>query len=90
MSKHINVRIYGRVQMVMFRDSVRRKARKLGVAGFVQNEKDGSVYIEAEGDEDALKEFLKWCHKGSVLSDVERVDVSVGALSDLRGFEIRY
>ena len=57
--KHLKISITGRVQGVFFRDSARMEANRLGVAGFARNEPDGSVYIEAEGEKDALDEFFK-------------------------------
>jgi acylphosphatase len=37
------------------------------------NEPDGTVYIEAEGEESALKEFLAWCRKGPITAKVTKV-----------------
>jgi acylphosphatase len=34
------------------------------ITGFVKNLKNGSVYIEAEGEEESLKAMVEWCHKG--------------------------
>jgi acylphosphatase len=62
------------VQGVGFRDATYWTARKLAVAGFVMNEPGGSVYIEAEGEEDALKEFLTWCGHGPITAKVARVE----------------
>ena len=76
--------------MVMFRDSARRKAGKLGLVGFVKNEKDGSVYIEAEGEAGELEEFVMWCRDGSPLARVERVEAEEGVAKGFEGFEIRY
>ena len=59
--KHVNIKIYGEVQGVGFRDAAYWKARKSEIAGFVMNEPDGPVYIEAEGEEAALKNFVAWC-----------------------------
>jgi acylphosphatase len=47
--KHINIKITGKVQGVFFRASTKAVADQIGVKGFVKNEKDGSVYVEAEG-----------------------------------------
>ena len=71
-------RIYGRVQMVMFRDFATRKARKLGLVGYVRNLKDGSVEAYALGTKESLDKWIAYLHKGSVLSRVERVDVEWG------------
>ena len=49
--------VTGKVQGVWFRDSTLKKAHELGVKGFVKNQPDGSVYIEAEGTPSAIKEF---------------------------------
>lgn len=73
--KGLTIKIYGEVQGVGFRDAAYWKARKLAVAGFVMNEPDGGVYIEAEGEEPALKEFLMWCEKGPVTARVSRLEV---------------
>jgi acylphosphatase len=71
--KHVNIKIFGEVQGVGFRDATYWKARKSQIAGFVMNEPDGSVYVEAEGDEDTLKEFVAWCAKGPFPARVERI-----------------
>jgi acylphosphatase len=73
--RHVNIKIFGEVQGVGFRDAAYWKARKAQIAGFVMNEPDGSVYVEAEGDEDALKEFVTWCEKGPFPAKVEKVEV---------------
>lgn len=65
--------IRGEVQGVGFRAAAYWTARKLHVGGFVMNEPDGSVYVEAEGDEAALQEFLAWCRKGPVTAKVDEV-----------------
>lgn len=75
MIKHFNIRVYGHVQAVFFRYSAKQKAEELSIKGFVRNERDGSVYIEAEGEEKNLYNFLDWLNKGPKLAKVERVDM---------------
>ena len=72
--KRVNIKIYGDVQGVGFRDAIYWKARRLQVAGFVMNEPDGSVYAEAEGDEEALIKFVEWCKKGPSTAKVSKVE----------------
>lgn len=74
MKRHANIRVLGRVQGVLFRDSARRNAKKLNLSGFVRNEPNGSVYIEAEGEEENLKEFLEWCRKGPFFARVDKME----------------
>lgn len=73
--EHIECRVTGRVQMVMFRDFAQRKARKLGLCGFVRNNEDGSVTVLAEGAREKLEAYIAYLHKGSVLARVDAVEV---------------
>lgn len=86
--KHVSIRIYGRVQGVFFRASTREKAQELHIRGNVRNEDDGSVAIEAEGDDDAIAKFIEWCGKGPQLARVDRCDVTEGAAQNMKGFLI--
>lgn len=61
---HYNIRVSGHVQGVGYRYASIRKARGFGIKGFVKNEPDGSVYIEAEADKQQLDKFLDWCRIG--------------------------
>jgi acylphosphatase len=70
---HYNIRISGRVQGVGFRFTARNIARAYGLKGFVRNEPDGSVYIEAEGAEKDINKFIAWCRKGPSMSYVTDV-----------------
>lgn len=72
---HVNIKITGRVQGVFFRDSAQKKAKELKVRGFVRNEPDGSVYIEAEGEPLAVKNMVEWVKNGPQNAEVEHVEV---------------
>ncbi len=71
MKKSIHILVSGRVQGVFFRDSTKRKAKSLGVKGFVRNLENGEVEIFAEGEEDKLKELSSWCDYGPPLARVK-------------------
>jgi acylphosphatase len=60
----IRLIIEGRVQGVWFRDSTRRKAKELGVYGWVTNRDDGGVEVLAEGTAVAVENLKEWCRKG--------------------------
>ncbi len=68
--------VSGRVQMVMFRDFTTRKAKKVGVKGWVQNLPNGTVEVVAQGNKEALEKLIAYLHKGSILSRVENVAVA--------------
>lgn len=56
--KAIRMKVKGRVQGVGFRYMTKMVADQIGVFGIVQNETDGSVYIEANGDSDKIDLFI--------------------------------
>lgn len=74
MEKHYKIRVHGRVQGVFFRASTQEKAHEVGVKGYVKNEPDGTVYIEAEGPPESLDRFVEWCHEGPPAAKVDKVD----------------
>ena len=90
MVKHYNIKVNGRVQGVFFRVSTQREASRLGLAGFVRNEADGSVYVEVEGEQEIIDKLLAWIsHGGPPQGRVDEVDIEAGALADFTRFEIR-
>ena len=88
MRKHVNIKVYGRVQGVFFRASAKTKADELGIVGFVRNENDESVYVEAEGEEENLKQFVAWCGKGPKYAIIERVEVKDDEIKSFDNFVV--
>lgn len=86
--KHIKIKVSGKVQGVFFRASTKAVADQMGVKGLVKNEKDGSVYIEAEADAATLELFVEWCNEGPEKSKVENVVVKAGEIKNYRNFEV--
>jgi acylphosphatase len=85
-----HVLVSGSVQGVFYRDSARRKARELGLAGWIKNLPDGRVEAVFEGPSASVREMVEWCESGPSQADVEDVEVEFGeASSDLKGFEVR-
>ncbi|MBI5921165.1 MAG: acylphosphatase [Betaproteobacteria bacterium] len=88
--KHLDIHVFGIVQGVSFRAHTRDQAESLGLTGYVCNEPDDTVYIEAEGAEEDLACLVRWCHQGPPLAEVERVDVSEGPLKRFPDFRIAW
>jgi acylphosphatase len=86
---HLDIRIRGMVQGVGFRWSARAEAARLGVSGYVRNEADDSVFIEAEAAPAILDAYVAWCRVGPVSARVERVDIKPGPVRGYAGFGIR-
>lgn len=59
MNKRIHVFYSGRVQGVGFRFTAESIAKGLGLTGWVKNLDAGSVEVVAEGQKDALEDFLE-------------------------------
>ena len=88
--QHYNIRITGRVQGVGFRYTARNVAVSFNIRGFVKNEYDGAVYIEAEGEEQALRHFVRWCRKGPASCRVSDIYVEPGEVKGFSSFSIRF
>ena len=91
MNERLEAIVHGRVQLVMFRDFVQRKASSLRLCGFVQNLRDGTVRVVAEGAREPLARLEQKLHKGPLLANVKNVDASWGpATGEFRSFKISY
>jgi acylphosphatase len=83
--------VEGVVQGVNFRYYTVRKARSLGLTGWVANRWDGKVEAVAEGRREDLEEFLAFLHKGSPSAVVSRVVPRWGkATGKFHDFRVHY
>ncbi|OJW47928.1 MAG: acylphosphatase [Thiobacillus sp. 65-1059] len=82
------LRIHGRVQGVWFRESMRREAERLHVAGWVRNAPDGSVEAVVQGSAAAVDALIQWARSGPPLARVERIELDE-AHGRFSGFEKR-
>ncbi len=81
--------IHGWVQGVFFRDSTRRKAKELGVHGWVRNRSDGTVEVMAQGEQATLVALEKWLREGGPpAARVDWVEVDEVPEERLSGFRI--
>jgi acylphosphatase len=86
--KHLSVGVSGRVQGVSFRWFTQTKAQELGITGWVKNETDGSVKIEAEGSKEALEQFITLIKEGPPAALVTKVDVREGVVKGYPQFRV--
>jgi acylphosphatase len=68
--------VRGRVQGVGFRWFVEREAHLLGIAGWVRNNRDGSVEVLAQGTRQQLSGLHSRLREGPRASRVDAVEVS--------------
>lgn len=88
--KAMRLRIHGRVQGVFFRDSMRREAERLDVAGWVRNCSDGTVEAFVQGNEADVSAIVHWAHSGPPNARVKQVELDETETDMLESFEIRY
>lgn len=78
----------GRVQGVWFRESCRREAESVGVAGWVRNRAGGAVEAVFEGESAAVLAMVAWCRTGPPLAEVDDVDVIDEPPEGAAGFRV--
>lgn len=82
------LQISGRVQGVGFRVYMERKARQLGVTGWVRNRRDGSVEATVQGTPEAVDTIIAWARRGPSSAMVSDVKITEGS-GEYAGFETR-
>ncbi|MDM8266523.1 acylphosphatase [Limosilactobacillus pontis] len=88
---NVQLTITGRVQGVGFRWGTLQIARQLGLCGFVRNQADGTVYVEAQGPKETVDRFICRLAQGPTsYAIIDRIQQTAGHLTDYRGqFTIR-
>jgi acylphosphatase len=76
MSKYLihRIRVHGRVQGVGFRSFVSKLGHSHKIGGWVKNNIDGTVTIEARGLEERVRSFYDEVEKGSFFSRVDEFE----------------
>ncbi len=81
--------VRGQVQGVGFRDATVRRARALGLSGWVRNGHEGELLAHLEGAPQALGQLVEFLHEGPRLADVAVVETRSVALEGHEQFAIR-
>jgi acylphosphatase len=83
--------ISGKVQMVLFRDTMTRKANRFKVRGWVRNLTDSRVEAVLEGEKEKVEALIGWARKGPFLSRVDNIDLDWEKYQgEFNNFKIRY
>lgn len=81
--------VRGKVQAVGFRDATVRRARELGVLGWVRNAGDATILVHAEGARTAVDELVAFLGAGPPLARVTGVDIEQVKVEGHEQFAIR-
>ena len=68
------IRIHGKVQGVGYRFFATRVARRLGLKGTVQNQRDGTVEAIVEGEDRVIDEWIEELKEGPRYAEVTKID----------------
>jgi len=68
------IRIHGKVQGVGFRFFATRIARRLGLSGWIQNNRDSTVEALVEGEAATIDEWLEELREGPRYAEVTKID----------------
>lgn len=88
MKKHLDLMIFGKVQQVGFRFWLADRADELHICGLAKNEREGSVLVEAEGEEEDLAAFKKLCQQGPSSAKVTSLESVEAKLKNYKDFRI--
>lgn len=82
-----NVKFYGIVQGVGFRERTRRMAKGLNLTGWVRNLRDGSVEAMVQGDPVMVEKLIQYCISeipNALVTDVKKKYVEEEDLYNFR------
>lgn len=83
--KRMEITVKGDVQGVFYRTNAKTTAEELGLTGYVENRSDGTVFIDVEGAEEDVREFLQWSEAGSPQARVDSVEHL--EFDDIKGYQ---
>lgn len=82
----VHVTVSGRVQGVGFRYTTQQIAEEYNLTGWVQNQADGTVELEVEGNKSSVNSFLKALEDG--FNQFIRIDdMNVETLQDKKDYK---
>ena len=87
--KSVIIKVIGKVQNVGFRFYAHKKAIELNICGFAINKTNGTVYIEAEGEEKNIDEFIDWCRIGPPHARVDNIFIQDSLVCNYDKFKVK-
>ena len=74
MKEQRHLRIHGKVQGVGYRFYATRVARRMGLKGWIQNNRDGTVDALVEGEKQAIDDWVEEIREGPRYAEVTKID----------------
>ena len=86
--------IFGKVQGVSYRATMRDKAKQLGIKGYNMNLSDGSVEGLIIGSQSQINEMINWCYQGPKFAKVKKIEITNiknnFEIESIKDFTIKY
>ncbi|MCK4465524.1 MAG: acylphosphatase [Bacteroidales bacterium] len=89
MITNVRITVKGRVQNVGFRYFTFKTANTFNIKGLVKNEMDGSVYIEAEGEEPDVELFIEQIKQGPSWAIIRKTEISSAPVMNYTDFIVK-
>ncbi|HSP14419.1 MAG TPA: acylphosphatase [Thermoanaerobaculia bacterium] len=85
------IRIHGKVQGVGYRFFATRVARRLGLKGSIENQRDGTVEAIVEGERKAIDEWIEELKEGPRYAEVTSIDQETKEFTGRLGdFDVKF
>lgn len=86
-----HIRIIGKVQGVGYRFFATRVARRLGLKGWIQNNRDATVEAMVEGEKSAIDEWIEELKEGPRYAEVTNIEQETKDFSGkLPDFDVKF
>ena len=86
-----HIHIHGKVQGVGYRFFATRVARRMGLKGWIQNMRDGSVEAMVEGEQQAIDDWIEELKEGPRYAEVTKIDQETKEFSGkLPDFDVKF
>jgi acylphosphatase len=91
MKEQRHIRIHGKVQGVGYRFFATRVARRLGLKGWIQNNRDSCVEALVEGEKEAIDDWLNELREGPRYAEVTKIEQETKEFSGkLPDFDVKF
>lgn len=91
MKEQRHLRIHGKVQGVGYRFYATRVARRMGLKGWIQNNRDGTVEALVEGEKQNIDDWIEEIREGPRYAEVVRIEQETKDFSGkLPDFDVKF
>jgi acylphosphatase len=87
---HFNITMSGKFYKIGYRLHAANQANNLNIKGFVQRVGNNTIYIEAEGVEKNVENYINWCKNNLPWTKMELFSTELSDFRNYKYFQIIY